>query len=237
MARSWIWAALAMAPGCTQVFGLDSPNLGGPSGFVQQSAGKQSGGTSATAKFASAATAGDLVVAAISTDTNIGQIQSVTGVSDAWMQIAAVPGTGASCSGCIRGAMWYGFASGNGDSAVTVQVDASDDFVVSVSEWTGVVALDLSATAGPDTTITVSSGSVATAVANDLVLAMGAWDQAKTSGGPTGGFVALDQVHESVAFVAPAWRVLGQQGSANATWQLSATTQSWIGIAAAFSRM
>ena len=228
-----VWPALVATAGCAQVFGLDDPRLGlaPPGVLVQQASGKQPSGTTVNVDLPAPPAAGDLLVATISTDTAIGTIQSISG-GGSWAQIAAVPGP---CSGCIRGAMWFAFAS-SADTTVTVDVGPSaDDFVVSLAEWAGAAMLDTSATAGPDTTVNVSSGRV-TAANNELVIAMGAWDQQDISAGPSGAFIALDQVNSGAAHLATAWQVTGGSGSTETSWTLAHTTQAWIGVIATFVR-
>ena len=211
-----------------------------PITLVQQATNEADAVAAMTVTLGSAVGSGDVLVMTASTDTMITGIQSVAGGGAAWMQVSEVAGSGGSCTGCIRGAMWSGQSAAGGSTSITVTFAevAPDDVAVSVSEWSGLgPTLGGVVTAGPLPTTTVQTGALTTTQADQLVLAMGAWDRADISAGPTNGFASLDPaVVPSNSYLASAWLIAPSPASVSTGWDLTASPQAWIGIIAAFSR-
>ncbi len=223
------WSVDAAADGAV----LPDAGTGAPK-LVQQAVNSTSSGTMVIVTLPSAINAGDLLVMTASTDTMINNL-TVAGGGVTWQQVTLVHGISGNS---IRASMWYGLnATNGGTTAVTVTVDASDDFAVSVSEWSGILAsgaLDTSATAGPATTITVASGNATTTHTNDLLVAMGAWDKSGLSSGPS-GFTPLVQVlNPGAANLTPAFKIAASADTYSTTWTLTATTAEHAGIITGF---
>jgi hypothetical protein len=67
------------------------------------------------------------------------------------------------------------------------------------------------------------------------VIAMGAWDRAPNTAGPTNGFVSLLAAsHPGFSYLVSATTVAAASGSFGTGWTLPTTTQAWAGIVAAF---
>lgn len=79
--------------------------------FVQEATNTTGGASSLTVTLPAAVGDGDLLVLAASTDSFINGISAVTGGGASWLEVAKVGGLGPNCTGCIRGAMWYGLGS------------------------------------------------------------------------------------------------------------------------------
>ena len=208
-----------------------------PIALVQQATKQMSSTDTITIAFTSPTTPGHVLVMMASTDTKITSIASVTGGgSTDWSEIAAVAGAGGTCSSCLRGAMWYGKTTASGMSVVVTAAEVGlDDLAVSITEWSGIGALEGKRTSGPVTSNdNVITPSITPAQPSDLVLAMGAWDRATLASGPLNGFTALQPAivpNNSILYAAYAI-----PGAPTATgWDLAMVPQSWITIIATFS--
>jgi hypothetical protein len=214
---------------------------------VQQGTASNPSSLTLVVTMPAASTTGDTLIAAISTDSNITSVVSVSGGGvGTWQQIVAVAGTnGGVCdppaTGCIRGALWWGTVGAAGGQNVTLTFSGTaDNLGASITEWSGIATLDTFTKAGPTKdSSAVSSGMVTTTLPNELVFAMGAWDNASTPstpGPPTNGFTELLDA-TGTSYAAPAYLIASAPGMESTGWTLSAQTKQWIGIAAAFKPM
>ena len=129
--------------------------------------------------------------------------------------------------------IYYGTNSSGGTKTVTIN-GTSDNWVLEVSEWSGLAnsgTLDVTGSA-TGTGTSPSSGNVTTTNANDLLIAFETdFSGAPPSAGPTNSFTALNsgslnQPHN------PAYRIVSATGTYNTGWTIG--SNSWGGVIAAF---
>src|SRR5712691_11450667 len=216
----------------TTVLLLGFPSLGwGGITLVQQGTTGLSicgGHTSLTVTLPANVTAGNALVVFVSWN-NQRNLTSVTGGGvTTWAQaVARLPVD-------PQSAIWYGLNSSGGTNTVTVNWDSDPNSCgMSVAEFSGLftsAALDVTATAtGSSTTIT--TGTLTTTNANDLLVAMGVQSSA-TAGAPTNGFTALTGVSASFN-QEEAYNIVSSTGSYSTGWSLSGSS-SWPSLIAAF---
>jgi hypothetical protein len=199
---------------------------GGSSIAYVQQAVQTGSATSLTVPLSAASVSGNTLVAAVAlaagSSASVLDIKDSSGVS--WDKTAAVIGFQSGINSRVE--IWYRLGAPSVTS-VTVTLSASKSLAVNVSEWSGVATAsqpDASAHAGAGTGTTVTTPSLATSNATDLVIAASNYPAVATASLAAGPFVGLNPFGTSSVHGNAAYVVTTASGSYQATWNLSAAS-------------
>ena len=193
---------------------------GGSAGLVQQ---KQAFGSAASLPVTlnSASGAGHALVAVVAlaagSSASVNTVTDSAGPSGSWLKgpIGFLGGANS------RLEIWYRLNAPS-VSSVTVTLSASKALAVSVSEWSGVTALDKSAGGSGASGTTITTPSLATTNANDLLIAATNYPASTTSTLTAASFAGLNNFDSgSAVHGRAAYRIATATGSYLSSWSLN----------------
>jgi Big-like domain-containing protein/calcineurin-like phosphoesterase family protein len=197
--------------------------------FVRQATRASTTGT--TLNVPISATAGDTLVASIAVAA--GSSKFVTGVTDS----TGAPWTKGPV-GFLSGAnnhveMWYRVNVPAGITQVTATLNTSGVSSATVSEWSGVQAVDTSAGRGNASSTTAATPTITTTNADDLIIGAINYPGAISSTLTTAGFTSLSNFNSGTSTNGrAAYRIVSSTGSYSVSWSLSAASTSGAAILA-----
>jgi hypothetical protein len=197
------------------VFSAKAPGSGGTPALVQAPAGSVAFGGNATATFAAATTAGNLLIAVVTTSA-LGTVAAPSGWSTA---VAATPGSGQ------RQSIFY---RANAPATTTVTAATTGRWSMEIAEYSGMGATP---TVAATNTGTTDSGAVTTTGAALLVAGLGNGLSTPPSG-PSAGFALQSSGTVTAACSAFLWQYAAAAGTFTASCSTGTTS---IGTIAAFT--